>query len=74
MRKLLLVPPPFAAACRLHVRPRQDRAVAGAVVGALLADATDSNMVRRCALGALAGAATCGVDLGPAALPPALLI
>ncbi|MDP2085855.1 MAG: hypothetical protein Q8K20_11705 [Gemmobacter sp.] len=43
------------------------RGGAGAVVGALLADATDSNMVAGAALGALAGAATCGVDLG---LPP----
>lgn len=45
----------------------QERGLAGAVVGAAVADATDSNMVAGAALGALAGAATCGVQVG---LPP----
>lgn len=44
----------------------QDRALAGAVAGALIADATDENMVAGGALGALAGAASCGVP----GLPP----
>jgi hypothetical protein len=38
-----------------------ERGIAGAVVGAGIADATDENMVAGAALGALAGAATCGV-------------
>ncbi|WP_435259505.1 hypothetical protein ACSBLW_07000 [Thioclava sp. FR2] len=45
----------------------QERGLAGAVVGAAIADATDENMVAGAALGALAGAATCGIELG---LPP----
>ncbi|NGM45363.1 hypothetical protein G5B31_07420 [Rhodobacter sp. SGA-6-6] len=43
------------------------RGVAGAAAGALVADALDENMVAGAALGALAGAATCGIELG---LPP----
>ncbi|WP_309664402.1 hypothetical protein [Tabrizicola sp.] len=43
------------------------RGVAGAVAGAAVADALDENMVAGAALGALAGAATCGIELG---LPP----
>ena len=42
------------------------RAVAGAVLGAAIADATDENMVAGAALGALAGGASCGVP----GLPP----
>ena len=42
------------------------RAVAGAVVGAAIADATDENMVAGAALGALAGGASCGVPGLPA--------
>ncbi|MFN3844599.1 MAG: hypothetical protein ACK4RZ_02095 [Paracoccaceae bacterium] len=44
----------------------QERGLAGAVVGAAIADATDSNMVAGAALGGLAGAASCGVP----GLPP----
>lgn len=44
----------------------QERGLAGAVVGAAIADATDENMVAGAALGALAGAASCGVP----GLPP----
>mgnify|MGYP000871633763 CR=1 FL=1 len=43
------------------------RGIAGAAAGALVADALDENMVAGAALGALAGAATCGIELG---LPP----
>lgn len=43
------------------------RGIGGAVAGAAVADMLDQNMVAGAALGALAGAATCGVDLG---LPP----
>lgn len=37
------------------------RAGGGALAGAAIADATDQNMVAGAALGALAGAASCGV-------------
>ena len=43
------------------------RGIAGAVAGAAIADALDENMVAGAALGGLAGAATCGIELG---LPP----
>jgi osmotically inducible lipoprotein OsmB len=43
------------------------RGLAGAAAGALIADALDENMVAGAALGGLAGAATCGIELG---LPP----
>jgi hypothetical protein len=43
----------------------QERGLAGAVVGAAIADATDENMVAGAALGALAGSASCGVGLLP---------
>ena len=43
-----------------------ERGLAGAVVGAAIADATDQNMVAGASLGALAGAASCGVPGLPA--------
>lgn len=43
-----------------------ERGMAGALVGAAIADNTDENMVAGAALGALAGAASCGVP----GLPP----
>ena len=43
----------------------QERGIAGAVVGAAIADATDENMVAGAALGALAGSASCGVGFLP---------
>ncbi len=42
------------------------RALAGAVVGAAIADATDENIVAGAALGGLAGGASCGVPGLPA--------
>lgn len=45
------------------------RGVAGALVGAAVADATDENVVAGAALGALAGAASCGVPGLPACAP-----
>lgn len=44
----------------------EQRGVAGAVGGALLADALDQNMVAGAALGGLAGVASCGVPGLPA--------
>lgn len=43
------------------------RGLAGAAAGALVADATDNNALTGAVIGGLAGAATCGVDIG---LPP----
>lgn len=40
------------------------RALAGAGAGAVIADATDQNMVAGAALGALAGGASCNVGIG----------
>ncbi|MDQ2064933.1 hypothetical protein Q9295_00980 [Xinfangfangia sp. CPCC 101601] len=40
------------------------RGLAGAAAGALVADALDENMVAGAALGGLAGAASCGVNVG----------
>lgn len=39
----------------------EQRGVAGAVGGAILADALDENMIAGAALGGLAGAASCGL-------------
>jgi osmotically inducible lipoprotein OsmB len=43
------------------------RGIAGAAAGALVADALDENIIAGAALGGLAGAATCGIEVG---LPP----
>ena len=43
------------------------RGLAGAAAGAAIADITDNNAVTGAVIGGLAGAATCGVNLG---LPP----
>lgn len=40
------------------------RGLAGAALGAAVADATDGNLLTGAVIGGLAGAATCGVDLG----------
>jgi len=40
------------------------RGLAGAAAGALVADALDENIIAGAALGGLAGAATCGIELG----------
>ena len=42
------------------------RGMAGAVLGAAVADATDQNMVAGAALGGFAGYASCDVNVGPA--------
>lgn len=43
------------------------RGITGAVAGAALADLTDNNALTGALIGGLAGAATCGVNVG---LPP----
>jgi osmotically inducible lipoprotein OsmB len=40
------------------------RGLAGAAAGAVLADATDNNALTGAVIGGLAGAATCGVNIG----------
>lgn len=40
------------------------RGLAGAAGGALLADLLDQNVIAGAALGGLAGAATCGIEVG----------
>ena len=43
------------------------RGLAGAAAGAAVADLTDNNAVTGAVIGGLAGAATCGINIG---LPP----
>ena len=43
------------------------RGLAGAAAGAVLADATENDVLTGALIGGLAGAATCGIELG---LPP----
>ena len=60
MRKfiaLLIIATPLAAC----MQDPGSRAVAGAVVGAAIADSTDENMVAGAAIGGLAGAASCAI-------------
>lgn len=60
MRKiiaLLLIATPLAGC----MQDPGSRALAGAVAGAAIADATDENMVAGAAIGGLAGAATCTI-------------
>jgi osmotically inducible lipoprotein OsmB len=67
MRKSLIV---FALLVTPLAGCMQDptsRGIAGAAAGALVADALDENIIAGAALGGLAGAATCGIELG---LPP----
>jgi osmotically inducible lipoprotein OsmB len=43
------------------------RGLAGAAAGAVIADATENDLVTGALIGGLAGAATCGIEVG---LPP----
>jgi hypothetical protein len=67
MRKSLLLFPLLVLPLAGCLQDPTSRGVAGAVAGAAIADALDENMVAGAALGGLAGAATCGIELG---LPP----
>lgn len=67
MRKTLVIFTLLAMPLAGCMQDPASRGVAGAAAGALVADALDENMVAGAALGALAGAATCGIELG---LPP----
>lgn len=66
MRKLLLVPMLFLPLAGCMQDPLS-RGAGGAVAGAVIADATGGSALTGAVIGGLAGAATCGVDLG---LPP----
>jgi len=64
--KNILIASLFATTLAGCMATPTERGMAGALVGAAIADATDENMVAGAALGALAGAASCGVP----GLPP----
>ena len=67
MRKtlaLLLILPLGLSAC---MQDPASRGLAGAALGAAVADATEGNLVNGAVIGGLAGMASCGVQVG---LPP----
>jgi len=66
MRKLILLPLLLAPLAGCMQDPLS-RAGGGAVAGAVIADATGGSAVTGAVIGGLAGAATCGVNVG---LPP----
>lgn len=67
MRKSLIVFALLTLPLSACMQDPTSRGLAGAAAGALVADALDENMVAGAALGGLAGAASCGVQVG---LPP----
>jgi osmotically inducible lipoprotein OsmB len=67
MRKSLVIFALLSTSLSGCMQDPASRGLAGAAAGALVADALDENMVSGAALGGLAGAATCGIELG---LPP----
>ncbi len=67
MRKSLLVFVLLSMPLAGCLQDPTSRGVAGAAAGALVADATDSNMLTGAVIGGLAGVATCGIEVG---LPP----
>ena len=67
MRKLLVTLPLLVLPLAGCLQDPASRGAAGAVVGAAVADATDGNLLTGALIGGLAGAATCGIELG---LPP----
>ncbi len=67
MRRTILLLAILTAPLAACMDDPASRGLAGAAGGAIIADAFDGNMVTGAVIGGLAGAATCGVDLG---LPP----
>ena len=67
MRKSLIVFAILSTTLSGCMQDPASRGVAGAVAGAAIADALDENIIAGAALGGLAGAATCGIEIG---LPP----
>ncbi|MBP9048852.1 MAG: hypothetical protein IT543_04110 [Tabrizicola sp.] len=67
MRKSLVVFTLLSTSLAGCMQDPASRGMAGAAAGALVADATDSNMLTGAVIGGLAGVATCGIEVG---LPP----
>lgn len=67
MRKSLIVFALLTTSLAGCMQDPASRGLAGAAAGALVADAFDENIIAGAALGGLAGAATCGIEIG---LPP----
>ncbi|WP_395539439.1 hypothetical protein [Neotabrizicola sp. sgz301269] len=67
MRKSLILFALLTAPLAGCMQDPASRGLAGAATGALLADATENNVLTGAVIGGLAGAATCGIELG---LPP----
>ena len=67
MRKSLIVFAILSTTLSGCMQDPASRGMAGAVAGAAIADALDENIIAGAALGGLAGAATCGIEIG---LPP----
>jgi osmotically inducible lipoprotein OsmB len=67
MRKSLVVFTLLSTSRAGCMQDPASRGMAGAAAGALVADATDSNMLTGAVIGGLAGVATCGIEVG---LPP----
>jgi hypothetical protein len=67
MRKTLLLLTILTVPLAACMQDPASRGLAGAAAGAVLADATENDVLTGALIGGLAGAATCGVDLG---LPP----
>jgi osmotically inducible lipoprotein OsmB len=67
MRKSLILFALLTAPLAGCMQDPASRGLAGAATGALLADATENDVLTGALIGGLAGAATCGIELG---LPP----
>jgi hypothetical protein len=67
MRKSLVVLALLTTAVSGCMQDPASRGLAGATAGAILADATENDVLTGALIGGLAGAATCGIELG---LPP----
>jgi osmotically inducible lipoprotein OsmB len=64
MRKSILLVALLTAPLAGCMQDPASRGLTGAVAGAALADLTDNNALTGALIGGLAGAATCGVDIG----------
>jgi hypothetical protein len=64
MRKTLLLLTILTVPLAACMQDPASRGLAGAAAGAVLADATENDVLTGALIGGLAGAATCGVDLG----------
>lgn len=67
MRKSLIIFALLATPLAGCMQDPASRGLAGAATGALLADVTENDVLTGAVIGGLAGAATCGIELG---LPP----